>query len=102
MSKPKKSKKSKKNLRQIERMLQENDEIALFRIGEEEAKNRIDVLGIHKVHSTKMVPLNWGTTPEVKVQRVHKHQADISSDVWKKYLAKEITFAELKASGRVR
>jgi len=87
---------------QTEQMLHENDEIALQRIGIEQGKTRIDGLGFHKTHGTKVKPPKWGVTAGVKVERVHTFHADTDSIAWKKYLAKEITFEQLKASGRVR
>jgi len=84
-----------------DKKLSDNDELALQRIGIEQGKTRIIGLGFHKTHGTKVKPPKWGITAGVKVERVHKFQADTSSNVWKQYLNKEITFAQLKASGRI-
>ena len=86
----------------VQVVLHENDEIALQRLGIEQGKGRVELLGAHKVYTTKVKPPRWGITTGVKVERVHKFQADTTSVAWKRYLAKEITFAQFQASGRMR
>jgi hypothetical protein len=105
MKRSSKSKKSNKERRQSNRMIEvqlhENDEVALQRIGIEQGNTRIEALGIHKVHTTKAKSPKWGISPHITVERVHKYQADTSSLAWQRYIKKEITFAEFKASGRM-
>ncbi len=96
-----KKKKGNKLVHQVERALHENDELALQRIGIEQGKTRTKALGIHEVHTSKMKSPKWGITPHVTVERVHTFQADISSNAWKRYMAKEITFQQFKSMGRI-
>ena len=75
-------------------ILHEEEEMALFRIAEENAKYMNEPLGIHRAFTTKGRKKPWGISENVKVERVQKFYADTSSPAWKRYMAKEITFQQ--------
>ena len=75
-------------------ILHEEEEMALFRIAEENAKYMNEPLGIHRAFTTKGKKKPWGINGNVKVERVQKFYANTSSPEWKRYLAKEITFQQ--------
>lgn len=87
---------SKTNRPSPSELLHQNDEIALQRIAEHNAKSLTEPLGVHHVNTSKPTSKHgWGVSDNVKVSRVRKYKVNTNSRAWKEYLAGKISFSEM-------